>query len=347
MRKGLNLIAGAVVMAVGGGSAFAADVHPAFDSFTVTGGVIDMNSIGDCGTKFTCSVVAGGDGGGFLQYMATSLDASGDPGKTYIGTIVTDATADNSGANKQLGFVDQSYVRMEMCGGTNCTGTNGGISGKQSIYEEGTDGTTFASNVAIATGQNFSGTGPSIIIGQSLLNKAAVGLNPGDDFMSDFFYEAKNNVDTGVREGFVMQIDQIAGLKSPTDDTTLNDVQSFSYREAQGSRQQSASSSPLTIGGVTGSVAFANDDDIKAVWLGQDVGAAGSFSYLSFENKDAAANATGLISNFSLTDASGPGADWNAAFNLSFAGNHPINGTALGASSAPRLDDPSGRSTAP
>ena len=344
MRKGFNLIAGAVVMAVGGGSAFAADVHPAFDSFSVSGGVIDMDSIADCTNgMFTCSVVAGGDGGGFLQYMATSTASNPDPGKTYIGTIVTDATADNTGANApQLGFVDQSYVRMEMCGGTNCTGTNGGISGKQSIYEVGTDGTTFASNVAIATGQNFSGDGPSIIIGQSLLNETAVGGDAGDDFMSDFFYEAKNNVDTGLREGFVMQIDQIAGLKSPTDATTNTDVQSFSYREAQGTRQ--GASGTLDIAGVTGTVGFDATDDIKAVWLGQDVGAAGSFSYLSFENKTPVAGATALISNFSLTDASGPSAaDWDAAFNLSFSGTHPIDGTALTGSGAPRLDDPAGR----
>ena len=352
MRKGLNLIAGAVAMAVSGSSAFAVDAHPAFGGFSASaGGVIALTGITDCNNgNFTCDIVAGGDGGGFVQFMAKSTTDN----KTYVGTIVTDSNA--SGAPKDLGFVDESYVRMEMCGTANCTGTNGGISGQQSIKEASADGTMFASNVKIATGDNFGGAGPSIQIAQSLLNTTAdATTNRGDDFMSDFFYEATNNVTTGAREGFIMQIDQVAGLQSATDATgTATDVQSFTYREAAGTRQSAPGGGQLQIAGVLDAsgnqvvVGYSDKDDIKAVWLGQDVGAAGSFSYLSFENKS---TTTGnLTSDFDLSSAAGPtAADWGTAFNLQFSGTHPINvddsgnPVSLGISGAPTLDNPSGR----
>jgi len=342
MRKGLSLIASAVVMAVSGSSAFAA--HPAFDGFQVSGGAIDVNNIDGCGTTHTCEAVAGGEAGsGFLQYMATDTAS----GESYIGTIVTDANADNT-TNPKLGFVDQSFVRMEMCGNNTCN-TNGGISSKQSIYEEGTDGTTFASNVSIATGSNFAVAGtPSITIAQSLLNTAAsTTTKAGDDFMSDFYYEATND-SNGVRTGFIMQIDQVAGLESANDPDglTAGDVQSFTYREAAGDAVTGvASGAQLNIPGVTAGVGYTNGDDIKAVWLGQDVGSAGAFSYLSYENKSTPA----VISSFDLTSSDGPGTAWDPVFNLSFSGNHPLdvdasgNPIAIGGTGTPTLANPSGR----
>jgi len=332
MRKGFNIaaLAGAVAMAVSTSSAFA-NGHPQFGQWSDTGGTIS----GHCQAGWSCTTVA--DGTGFIQFMAKN-DTSGE---TYIGTIVSDPnnTADRS-------FSDESYVRMEICNGTCATPVdNGGIAAQQNIFERSTDGTVFDSDVLIQTGTNFgSATTPYIQITQTLedQNGAGTATVRGDDFASNFYYSAYDTSATpdGVRDGFQMEIDQIAGLQSATDATgTANDVQSFTYREAAGVAQTGAGS--LTVPGQN-AVSYASGDDIKAVWLGQevDIGATGSlggsFSYLSFENKDAAAGATGIATDFDLTSSAGPtGATWDATspFNLSFG---------AGTSSAPTLNDPSG-----
>lgn len=342
MRKGLNRIAGAVVMAISAGSAMAAD-HPALGgNWQAVDGAIGLENIDACATggTHTCSIIAGGNGNGFVQYMATAAGG----GDTYIGTIITDATANDRGDSGNLGFYDESFVLMQSCQGTNCADVNNGIVASQVINETGaTDNIRFSSTVDIQTGLHFgdAASGGSFVrIAQSLVDTAgAAATSPdvGDDFMSDFMYEA--GLDTaGNRTGYVMQIDQVAGLQQTNG--TANDVQSFTYRERAGDRQQGGGGS-LTIPGVndaSGSavtVGYSDGDAIKAVWLGQEIGnGGGSFGYLSYQNKDSVADPS-VVSNYSLTSSDAPGAAWDSTFNLQFTGQASPSG-------APTLADPSG-----
>jgi len=335
MRKGFNLVAGAVAMAVSG-SAFAA--HPAFKQWNADAGTIG----GYCQTGYSCDVIASGDG--FVQFM-TKDEASGE---TYVGTIVTDSGADTTAGG--IAFSDESYIKMEIStGGTTQSDVNGGIAGVQSISEtSAADGTTFTSDVTLQTGTNFAVAGaPTITIQQTLVNDNDNATMRGDDFMSDFLYMADTD-GTGQRNGFIMEIDQSVGLYTPTDDGSSQDIQAFTYREAAGTRQ--GGSGTLTVPG--SSLTYAAQEDVKAIWLGQEVnigmsdqtgtGLGGSFSYISYENKGIKTgnpadytDGSGAIFDFDLTSSAGPdAADWDSTFNLTFPGQSE--------SGAPTLDDPSG-----
>ncbi|MDH5547326.1 MAG: hypothetical protein OEZ43_17210 [Gammaproteobacteria bacterium] len=378
MRKGFNIasIAGAVAMAVSG-SSFGGS-HPAFDQWTNTGGQIT----GYCQTGYGCDVIASGTG--FVQFMAKNNDT----GDTYVGTIVSEEIVTGTGTSqvKTAVFKDESYIKAVFSQGGSNTDTNGGIAAKQSIFESGvntSDGVSFTSDVLLSTGTNFSDTtGASIQIGQKLDNgkygSSGTAVTSGDDFVSDFMYQAKTD-GSGVRNGFIMEIDQIAGLQTsttadPTGADSANDVQSFTYRERAGSYTATGGVVAVTPDGIDASgnpvagkgISYNANEDIKAVWLGQTVnvgmtdttgtGLGGSFSYLSFENKgvttgpvaDMAIKTGDVAYAFDLTSSDGPDTTkvWptTSPFNLTFqtgvdSSGNPILGNSSG---APTLADPSG-----
>ena len=333
MRKGFNIAAvtGAVAMAVSG--VVGAAGHPAFGGYNYTSSTkaIDVLGSATCATH-TCSVVAQGDG--FVQFMASNND-----GETFIGTIVHDEQT-GVGATPNT-FTDESYIKMELStGGTGNTDINGGISAQQNISEASADGTQFNSNVALSTGlfnPAVGGTDPvTITITQTLGNNGGTDAGVvGDDFQTDFLYAARTNAD-GVRTGFIMEIDQVAGLETSTDATTVNDVQAFTYREVAGADLTTNGTMRVNNGNVVGTdmLDYAAGEDIKAVWLGQNVnigagelnGLGGSFSYLSYENKGNTMGGTttgdvGVISSFDLAGSDSPdpafwGTGANSPFNL-------------------------------
>lgn len=349
MRMGFKLaaIAGAVAMAVSGVASAAS--HPAFGGYTFNADKtigLDTGTDATC-NGFSCDVIARGDG--FVQFMAKNNDT----GETYIGTIVHDETAGAGGATNT--FSDESYIKMQLStGGTANNDINGGIADKQGISETSNDGTVFKSDVLLSTGLfKPDTTNPTTIqINQSLGNgNNGTALVVGDDFQTDFMYAA-STTDAGVRTGFKMEIDQIAGLQTSTDQTTSsNDVQAFTYREVAGTDQ--TGSGTLRVSS-SDSLSYASGEDIKAVWLGQDVnigggtssGLGGSFSYLSYENKGfttgenpQGSDNIGVISTFDLAGSTAPdSANWGAGttspFNLTFP-----NGTTSG---VPTSTNPSG-----
>jgi hypothetical protein len=317
MRKGLSLITGAAVMAISGGSAYAAG--PAFGNWSVANGAITLT-----GTNASGSVVAGGTNG-FVQFTVKEGDL------TYIGTIVTDADASDA----SLGFSDESFVLMDFCQGTDCTNNNG-IKSQQTIMEDDGSGNTFNSTANIETGTHFGANGAFVRIAQSL-NEAESTTGAGDDFMTDFIYEADLNTD-GTRDGYIMEIDQVAGLGKASDPSTAGDVQAFTYREAGGSATRAPAIAAMTVNdpnglGSGGTISSTAGQAVKAVWLGQEIAnGGGDFGYLSYDNKDDSLDA---VSGFDLTTSAGPG-EWNSAFNLQFDGY-----TRTG-DGAPTLNDPSG-----
>ena len=348
MRKGFQLatLAGALTIAMSGGASAA---NLVFDGWTVNNGQIDETSAGSVCTQanVSCSVVASGDG--FKQINVT--DSTDPVGESYIMTIVTDQTATGGPGDTALGFYDVSFVKMKLTLGGNNTGTNAnGIKAHQEI-REGATGTLFTSTSDINTG--WSVADAPVAITQTLTDEGQANL-AGDDFASGFIYRSKNDATTGARTGFEMNIDQVAGLASG-DNASVNDIQVFALREKAGtmlvgnadSMDLGAAGNPVTWTGSGTALGAAGAEDIKAIWIGQEInldstttnnGSLGStFGYLSFE--DVASTTKHVESEFGFGAANAQGAwDWATAFNMVKDPNDP-NSPTLG---TPCLADPAG-----
>jgi len=346
MHKGIKLaaLAGALSMTMGG-SAFAANHDLVFDGWSVTNGQI--NETGTTGTSvcgsgnYDCNTVASGDGFKQVQVTAKPGTTGAVAGESYIMTIVTDQNANGAPGAGDLGFYDVSFVKMKLSlgGGATTNNNENGIAAQQKISEvtAGTGGgtaTSFSSTTDINTGWSTAAT--PVSISQSLVDNGDTSTS-GDNFDSSFNYQSSNDATTGLRDGFAMSIDQIAGLASAADPLSVNDVQVFSLRERQGTMLTSAQASNVTLAGEN--VSWVAGDDIKAIWLGQTInldstsaaagGLGSTFGYLSFQN---VSNATqGPASEFGFATSNAESAwVWDPAFNIG-AG-----------SGTPCLTDPSG-----
>jgi len=307
MSKGFQIaaLAGALTVAMSGNVLAAGTGVPAFNygGWTVTNGDIDETAGGMClaGSGFSCSVVASGKG--FKQVNVTdNSDASS--GISYIMTIVTDQNAGGAtgAAAADLGFADVSFVRMKVATDGTAGPGDTGITARQQIKDGTGTGKTFVSVTDINSGWANTSATDNIVITQKLQDDAGTTGFAGDDFVAGFEYRSNNDAATGVRTGFEMIIDQASGLASAqfladgTTDPSANDVQVFALREKQGDKLTTSGSigldpaNPVTwTGASTGVVG----DDVKAVWIGQEVnlGAAAldsslgsSFGYVAFEN---------------------------------------------------------------
>ncbi len=346
MQKGFKIaaIAGALSFAMSG-IATAAVEDLQFGGWSVDNGTIDHTNAGICAdSNYDCSVVAVGVGFKQLQVSASAANTTATPDDSYIMTIVTDQTASGAYDSGDLGFTDVSFIRMIMTlGGTGVNTNVNGIFSEQVISEVGaatgtSTGTNFNSTTNLATGWAESGGSP-ISINQSLLDNGA-STESGDDFQTAFVYSSDNDAVTGLRSGFEMAIDQVAGLQSASSVGSENDVQVFALRERAGSRLSSGGSA--TLGSTT--TDWSAGDDIKATWIGQNismdntgggfgggslVNSLGStFGFMAIDNmSDSQAAAT----EFSFAASRAQEAwVWDDAFNVG------------GSTGAPCLNDPSG-----
>lgn len=338
----LAAFAGALSIVVTG-SAIAANHDLVFDGWSVTNGEID--EVGTTGTSvcstgtYDCNTVATGDGFKQVQVTAKPGTVGAVAGESYIMTIVTDQNANGAPGAGDLGFYDVSFVKMKLSlgGGSISDNNENGIAAQQRISEVtvgpgGGTGTAFTSTTDINTGWSVAAT--PVSISQTLVDNGDTATS-GDNFDSSFSYQSSNDLTTGLRDGFAMSINQIAGLASAEDPLSVNDVQVFTLRERQGTML--ASTGSVALAGTT--MNWVNGDDIKAIWLGQTInldstntGAGGlgsTFGYLSFENVNDPI--TGPATEFGFATSNAEGAwVWDPEFNIG-AG-----------SKAPCLTDPSG-----
>jgi hypothetical protein len=333
MRNNIKLasVAGAIAM-ITSVSAMAAE-HPGFDKLGFVGDTNQIALPSYCGTTFTCSVVASGDG--FKQVQVTPLDTQSLVTDSFILTMV----GDNPDLPNSQGFSDQSFVKMTVCNGDCGDQQNQtGIAAEQVIDQ--TDASSqFTSNTTINTGWANDGLGvssPTISIDQSLSDDNGTTATAGDDFATDFTYAALNDAD-GNRQSFMIDIGQKAGLEA--NGGNPGDIQTFALRERQGAFTADAGSVDID---TTNSISWQAGEDIKAIWVGQEVvldqngtpanpddDTKSYFGYLSFENLDSGAYAS--ASRFDSAGSAGSWA-WDPAFNTD--PNNALND--------PCLADPSG-----
>ncbi len=287
-------LAGAMSMALSGvASAAAPGGVPNFqyDGWTVTNGEINENAGGMCASaNYSCSVVA--SGAGFKQINVTDV-ADASSGTSYIMTIVTDQGA--TGGAADLGFADVSFVRMKLTLGGVAGNGESGITARQSIKDGAGTGKVFDSITDINTGWAATSDKANIVVSQQLTDDGGTAADTGDDFSSGFIYRSNNDPITGLSTGFEMSIDQVAGLASAIDPASVADVQVFALRQKKGSFQNATNTTGINLAGDTTPVTWAAEDDIKAMWIGQEINLGGiaglgagslgsSFGYVSFEN---------------------------------------------------------------
>jgi len=339
MHKGFKLavLASALSMATAGASFAAGKNDLLFGGWSVSNGDVTTGAGSVCGTGsgFDCSIVA--EGKGFRQIQVSSQGAQpvDEEGVSYIMTIVTDQDATGQYGDGSLGFADVSFVQMKITTGGTTSGNVNGIFSEQVISETAT-GSEFTSTSNISTGwaESIAGVTTPVKIEQTLVDFGAAGT--GDDFKSGFYYSSSNDATTGARNGFMMSIDQSAGLATATDPNSVNDVQVFAFRERQGALLTGASNVSL---GTNSTVSWTGGDDIKAAWIGQKIALGsgtgslgGDFGYLSFQN----VTTDTTISEFGFAATNADSARvWNEAFVVP----GPSDGTTM---DIPCLADPSG-----
>lgn len=348
MRNSFKLaaLAGALSMAIGS-SATAAPGDLSFDGWTVggtaTGGTVHFNTATVClaGSGYSCSEIASGDG--FAQVKVESTDSGGD-GDSYVMTIVTDQNAgagDTAKASTELGFSDVSFIRMKITLGVDAqqNDENVGMMGRQ-LINEFADGTQFDSETLINTGWAEVGATNPLQISQRLVNDGETST-VGDDFETGFLYKSTNNA-VGIRNGYMMDIDQIAGLATAGDSKSTDDSQAFALRQRQGTFVNSDGSVSMGTGDNAKSMTWTGDatsgDDIKAIWTGQKITSMAShFGYLSYDNKNDVADP---IADFNLTEsvASGAWGTWDVdAFGAKPCAGNPQGIAVLDADGEVRL----------
>jgi len=338
MSKGFQLatLAGALTMVMST-NALAVGLPAGGDKFvgwSVAAGEINETTGGICASAlYDCSVVASGKG--FKQLNVTEV-ADASSGTSYIMTIVTDQNADGS-AGANLGFSDVSFVKMKLTLGDTIGDGESGITAHQEINE---GGGSFISTSDINTGWAAAEGDVNIAISQELTDDASVNF-AGDNFESGFLYRSKNAAD-GTRTGFEMSIDQVAGLGTNATSVDKSDIQAFALREKQGSMLMTTklAADQIDLDGngtgitwepyaattdpTTGVVTETNADDIKAIWIGQQInlgsgdlnGSLGSsFGYLSFDNVADPAQAVESGFGFSATNSSEAWV-WDTAFDM-------------------------------
>ena len=310
MRKGLTItsMAGAVAMAMSG-AAFAAGPTTNIQFGNTTTDASGNVSASYCATaNISCQVVATGTGFAQIQVTDNTLATP----ETYIHTVVDDSTQ---------GFLDETFVRVVISNGGTSTTNENGLLGQQTITQDG-----FGSTTNVNTGwANVATNDPTITIVQTLADAGTA--QTGDEFDGFFGYKAVTDAN-GQRTSYAMDISQNAGLYQASTGNGVNgDVQSFALRERSG-----AFNGTTATAGNGAAITWSATDDVKAIWLGQDVAlpetgqtnradmARSYFGFVSYENVTATANGVDAGEYSSSSDigglfVDGPGADWNAVFN--------------------------------
>ncbi|HHM06113.1 MAG TPA: hypothetical protein ENJ19_10285 [Gammaproteobacteria bacterium] len=271
-----------------------------FNDWTVSNGDIALKAT-TCPTGYTCGSPILGKG--FLQRQLKE-NASGI---IYFQTIVTnqDATFD-AGTATTRPFSDENFVR---------TGVTG-ISSRQSIQDTTIDpitsvATDFATSLVLDTGwaSTLAGKEAQMEITQSL-TQATTG------FTNDFILQQEGSGDTVL--GRWMSIDQ--GVDLTPESTTTTDLQEFVLVQVKGNKQTTTRDAASTANdpvdllptGATSSDGAAPSNDlswtagqeIKVVWIGQDMASAGQkYGFQAYTN---VADANRTISYFEIGGGTGP-----------------------------------------
>ncbi|MDH5229640.1 MAG: hypothetical protein OEZ58_11245 [Gammaproteobacteria bacterium] len=348
MRKGqvLAAIAGAMTMAAGSaamaaghlGNNFNPNVptdgffHPSFEDPTfVTGSTTELAMPTLCSTaNVDCSTIASGDN--FLQVQikdqrdtTAGRGAGYDTAETFVLTMIKEGEADTD----PNAFIDQSYIKISFNNGGN-NQADQGIAHRQVISSTearaGLSPETFLSGSEINTGwavgktvtTDANGNVTGEVLNPDLLTNVAIVQEltaPGsdtlnDDFESNFYYEAITEAPSTVTNpGFKLDITQVTGLQQTGSGGQATDNQVFALAERSGSSFSTASHTAGT-GGID--LAWNAGDDIKGIWLGQqvdvrDTGAVNAvntyFGYASFTNNTTAPSDPFFSSDFGQSNA--------------------------------------------
>ena len=287
---------GAVALVLSGAAMAAAPFaggNNGFDQWTVTSGTVSITDLDaattgvqNCPAGWTCSPAVTGDG--FYQRQVDD-----GAGNSYFQTIITDKGV--TGSPGGLSFSDESFVK---------TGNTGGLADKSSISDVSTVGTlteTFTTSTELNTGWAAPVGGDEVKIYQGIIATDTAA----EDFRTDFWLAQLGA--SGVN-GKLMRITSNVEIE-----VSSGAVQDFVLVDRNGTDYVAAAST--SAGG--DSVDWANGDNVKAIWIGQDMSAVlgvnQQFGYSSYENVDGTST-TGFqfADEFSLTSSAAIGWDTTA-----------------------------------
>ena len=299
---------GAVALVLSGAAMAAAPFaggNNGFDQWSVSSGTVsitDLDTVApgvqNCPAGWTCSPAVTGDG--FYQRQVDD-----GAGNSYFQTIITDKG--ETGAPGGLSFSDESFVK---------TGNVGGLADKSSITDVSAGGgltETFNTSTELNTGWAAPVGGDEVKIYQGIIADTAA-----EDFRTDFWLA---QLGVSGANGKLMRITSKVDIEF-----TSGAVQDFVLVDRNGTDYVAAAS--VSAGG--DSVDWANGDNVKAIWVGQDmaavVGVNQQFGYTSYENIDSTST-TGFqfADEFSLTSSAAT--NWNPADPAAGWGSLATDGT--------------------
>lgn len=274
-----------------------ADPPANFDVWSVSSGNISFGDYdsGTAGTQtcpagFTCGTPV--TGSGFLQRQVVNNVS----GAQYFQTIVAPEGA--TGAPSALVFADETFVRVGVSG----------VSGKQHALDSSVSGietTDVSTSTMLNSGWASGGVFKDLQISQSITltnNKATtpeVTLYNGFTFNQNGTNAAPTGKFLDVTQGVLIEGD--ANIANNTGD----DVQKFVMRQASGNLNGAAHvlGAPVLLPGNSSDLAWAATDNVKVIWVGQQMIKSGveSFRYQFYDNLTSAA--ADSISDFEVGQA--------------------------------------------
>lgn len=291
MNKFAKIIttAGSAVLLLSGTAMADPPAGVAFDAWTANGATNTITFGVACPAGYTCGTPVTGNG--FLQRQL--IDGSGNQ---FFQTVVApESGAAGAKAPSTLAFTDETFVRV---------GTTG-VSGKQRAVDStvsGPETTTVNTSTIVNSGWAAGGaTYKDLEIGQAItvMTTATSEVNLYNGFTFN-----QNGTSTAPTGKFldVTQAVLITGDATTTDNLG-DDVQKFVMRQASGDLNNSAralggmrafpASAGVLLPGKTANndLAWAATDDVKVIWVGQQMVQSGveSFRYQFYDNLTTAA----------------------------------------------------------
>lgn len=273
MRRALKLVSsfGSAALILSGAAVAAPPGGLTYDQWGVSGGTITpttgTSANGFCPTGFACGAAVTGDG--FFQRQLTD-----SAGNRYFQTMITNtgATGTPTGTTP-LDFADENYVKIATPGAAVATG----LADKQSLNDvPGQFKTAALINVGWA---QLPGE-VNVQISQTVAESAS-GFSNSFTFAQLDPRAISRTID----------MDQNVVLQAATA-PAVSDTQRFVLRERSGTAVTTAGTFTLP-GTPTPSLAFAAGDDVKVIWVGQNMPSLGNlFGFQSYSNLSAPTTVT-------------------------------------------------------
>ncbi len=304
MNKFAKIItsAGSAVLLLSGTAMADPPAGTAFDAWTADGATNTITFGVACPATYTCGTPV--TGSGFLQRQIT--DGSGNQ---FFQTIVApESGAVGSKAPSTLAFTDETFVRVGVTG----------MAGKQRAVDStvsGPDTTAVNTSTIVNSGWAAGGaTYKDLEISQAITvtttATSEVSLYNGFTFNQNGTSAAPTGKFMDVTQGVLILGD------GTTTDNLGDDVQKFVMREASGNLNGAArvlGATPAFPGSGTvllqgkasnNDLAWSATDDVKVIWVGQQMVASGveSFRYQFYDNVTSVA--ADSISDFAVGSAS-------------------------------------------